>query len=75
MRLKNDKTFKKYFDGIIGYSDHTIGLAAPLYFKLWSKGNEKHFINSKSKNLLDSSFSSSPVELGMIVKKPIIHTL
>ena len=28
--LKMIKHLKKYFDGIIGYSDHTIGLAAPI---------------------------------------------
>lgn len=68
--LKMIKHLKKYFDGIIGYSDHTIGLAAPIIASNFgAKVIEKHFINSKSKKSLDSTFSSGPEELGMIVKE------
>ena len=68
--LKMIKHLKKYFNGIIGYSDHTIGLAAPIIASNFgAKLIEKHFINLKSKKSLDSSFSSSPKELGMLVKE------
>ena len=68
--LKMIKHLKKYFDGIIGYSDHTIGLAAPIIASNFgARLIEKHFINLKSKKSLDSSFSSGPEELGMLVKE------
>jgi pseudaminic acid synthase len=64
------KYLKKYFNGIIGYSDHTIGVAAPvLAAHFGAKLIEKHFINSKLKKTLDSSFSSDPEELRIIKKE------
>ena len=71
--LEMIKYLKTLFDGIIGYSDHTIGITAPIISaKLGAKVIEKHFINLKFNKSLDSAFSSDPEELKTIVKETYI---
>lgn len=62
-------TYKKYFDILVGYSDHTIGIgAAPFAIPMGAKVIEKHF--TLDKNLIgpDHKASLSPDELIKFVK-------
>ena len=64
------KYLKKFFDGLIGYSDHTLGVSAAIIStNFGAKLIEKHFTNSKSNHSLDSSFSSDPKELKLITSE------
>ena len=64
--LEMIKYLKKYFDGIIGYSDHTIGIAATIIASnLGAKVIEKQFINSKlNKKFRRSIFSVKDIKKG-----------
>ena len=64
------KYLKKFFDGLIGYSDHTLGVSAAIIStNFGAKLIEKHFTNSKNNHSLDSSFSSDPKELKLITSE------
>ena len=64
------KYLKKFFDGLIGYSDHTLGVSAAIIStNFGAKLIENHFTNSKSNHSLDSSFSSDPKELKLITSE------
>lgn len=57
-------TFKKNYDIIIGYSDHTVGVgASPFAIPMGVKVVEKHFTNDKSQIGPDHKASLSPKEL------------
>ncbi len=63
------ETFKRYFDVLIGYSDHTIGLgAAGFAIPMGAKVVEKHFTLDKSLKGPDHKASLSPDELKEFVK-------
>lgn len=62
-------TFKKTFDVLVGYSDHTVGTgAAPFAIPMGAKVVEKHFTIDKSFEGPDHSASLSPDELKDFVK-------
>jgi len=63
-------TFKKKFDMIIGYSDHSVGIgAAPYAVSMGAKVIEKHFTLDKAMEGPDHQASLSPEELKKIVKQ------
>ncbi len=65
--LKMIKVLKKIFRGLVGYSDHTLGVSAAIISSNYgARIIEKHFTNSKKKVSLDSSFSSSPEEFKIL---------
>jgi N,N'-diacetyllegionaminate synthase len=56
-------TFKKNFDVLLGYSDHTVGVgAAPFAIPMGAKVVEKHFTYDKSMTGPDHKASLSPEE-------------
>lgn len=62
-------TFKKNYDIIIGYSDHTVGVgASPFAIPMGVKVVEKHFTNDKNQTGPDHKASLSPKELLSFVK-------
>ena len=62
-------TFKKNYDIIIGYSDHTVGVgASPFTIPMGVKVVEKHFTNDKNQIGPDHKASLSPKELLNFVK-------
>jgi len=64
------ETFKKHFDVLIGYSDHSVGMgAAPFAIPMGAKVVEKHFTLDKLKTGPDHSASLSPEELHDFVKQ------
>ena len=64
------KHLKKLFDGLVGYSDHTLGVSAAIIStNFGARLIEKHFTNSKKNISLDSSFSSDPKELKIITSE------
>lgn len=66
--LRRITALKKKIKGIIGYSDHTIGIAAPLgAVALGASVIEKHFTLDKSMNGPDHAFSADPAELEAII--------
>tara|TARA_R110002050_G_scaffold266668_1_gene408104 strand:- start:293 stop:1339 length:1047 start_codon:yes stop_codon:yes gene_type:complete len=63
------ETFKKSFDILVGYSDHSVGMgAAPFAIPMGAKVIEKHFTLDKSSNGPDHKASLSPEELKELVK-------
>jgi len=57
-------TFKKYFDVLVGYSDHTEGIGAAAFaIPMGAKVVEKHFTLDKSQDGPDHKASLSPKEL------------
>lgn len=63
-------TYKKNFDLIVGYSDHSVGLgASPYAVALGAKVVEKHFTLDKSLDGPDHLASLDPVELKQFVKE------
>lgn len=63
-------TYKKHFDILLGYSDHSIGVgAAPYAIPMGAKVVEKHFTTNKQLNGPDHSASLSPDELKQFVIK------
>lgn len=68
--LQMIKFLKKMFDGLVGYSDHTLGVSASIIsVNYGAKLIEKHFTNSINNISLDSSFSSDPRELKIITSE------
>lgn len=62
-------TFKKQFDILVGYSDHSVGIgAAPYAIPMGAKVVEKHFTLDKSLEGPDHRASLSPEELKEFVK-------
>lgn len=67
--LKNILYLKEKFNTIIGLSDHTLGISAPLTaVALGAKIIEKHFIIDKKIGGPDSEFSLEPLEFEKMVK-------
>lgn len=63
-------TYKKYFDILVGYSDHTIGIgASPYAVAMGSILIEKHFTIDKNLEGPDHKASLSPHELKELVKE------
>ena len=68
--LKMVKFLQKIFDGLVGYSDHTLGISASIISANYgAKLIEKHFTNSKDNFSLDSAFSADPEELSIITSE------
>lgn len=62
-------TFKKNFDVLIGYSDHTIGIGAAAFaIPMGAKVVEKHFTLDKTLEGPDHAASLLPLELKEFVK-------
>ncbi|AQW80517.1 pseudaminic acid synthase [Campylobacter pinnipediorum subsp. pinnipediorum] len=58
MNLKNIATMKKAFNVEIGFSDHTLGIVAPVVaVSLGARIVEKHFILNKNIKSVDEAFS------------------
>ena len=63
-------TFKKEFDILVGYSDHSVGVgASPYAVAMGAKVIEKHFTLDKSIEGPDHKASLSPKELEAFVKE------
>jgi len=63
-------TYQKYFDIIVGYSDHSIGLGASLYaVPMGAKVVEKHFTINTNEKGPDHMASLNPDELKQYVKE------
>ncbi len=62
-------TFKKTFDVLVGYSDHTVGTGAAAFaIPMGAKVVEKHFTLDKSQEGPDHRASLSPDELKEFIK-------
>jgi sialic acid synthase SpsE len=63
-------TFKEYFDIIVGYSDHSVGVgAAPYAVPMGARVIEKHFTIDKDMKGPDHKASLSPTELKELVEE------
>lgn len=63
-------TYKQYFDILVGYSDHSVGIgAAPYAVPLGAKVIEKHFTLDKTLEGPDHRASLSPVELTQMIQQ------
>jgi N-acetylneuraminate synthase len=70
LNLKNIMMLKEKFDLIIGFSDHTLGISAPLAaIALGAVVIEKHFTIDKNLDGWDHKMSATPNELEIIVKE------
>jgi len=70
VHLEVMNTFKKNFDILIGYSDHSFGIgAAPYAVAMGAKVIEKHFTLDKNMPGPDHKASLSPEELIQLVKE------
>ena len=64
---------KELFDVEIGLSDHTLGMAASIQsIGFGATFVEKHFVDTKDKEAVDSEFSMEPDEM-KILKKELIN--
>jgi len=69
VNLKMIKALKKIFNVTVGFSDHTLGISAPIAaVTLGARIVEKHFILDKSLNSPDKDFSLTPKEFKKMVK-------
>ncbi len=63
-------TYKKRFDVLVGFSDHTIGIgAAPYAVAMGANLIEKHFTIDKNMNGPDHKASLNPNELKVLIKE------
>jgi len=69
MNLNTIPHMKKFFKCPIGFSDHTLGIAASITaVSLGARLIEKHFTLSRKINTLDNFYSTEPAELRELVK-------
>ncbi|WP_435166635.1 N-acetylneuraminate synthase family protein [Candidatus Pelagibacter bacterium nBUS_28] len=69
VNLKMIEELKKIFKGHIGFSDHTLGVSAPISaVALGANVIEKHFVLNKNFNSPDAKFSLDPNEFKYMVK-------
>lgn len=69
VNLKMIEKLKKIFKGHIGFSDHTLGVSAPIAaVALGANVIEKHFVLDKGFNSPDSKFSLEPNEFKFMIK-------
>jgi pseudaminic acid synthase len=69
VNLKTIPVLKEIFNVTIGFSDHTLGISAPIAaVTLGARIVEKHFILDKSINSPDRAFSLTPKEFSEMVK-------
>ncbi len=69
VNLKMIEKFKTIFKGHIGFSDHTLGVTAPIAaVALGANVIEKHFVLNKSFNSPDAKFSLDQNEFKYMVK-------
>ncbi|WP_296623235.1 pseudaminic acid synthase [Marivirga sp.] len=70
VNLKAITTLAEKYNTIIGLSDHTLGLTAPLgATALGAKIIEKHFILDKNADGLDKDFSLDPQDFTLLVQE------
>tara|TARA_R110000851_G_scaffold58710_1_gene136186 strand:+ start:11448 stop:12485 length:1038 start_codon:yes stop_codon:yes gene_type:complete len=69
VNLKTMSNMKETFNVEVGFSDHTLGITAPVVAaSLGAKIIEKHFILDKSLGGPDASFSLNPTEFKQMVE-------
>jgi pseudaminic acid synthase len=69
VNLKTIAALKEIFNVTVGFSDHTLGISAPVAaVTLGARIIEKHFILNKSINSPDMAFSLTPKEFSEMVK-------
>ena len=69
MNLRTIADMKRKFGVEVGFSDHTLGIAAPVVaVSLGARIVEKHFILDKSVRSVDEAFSLDELEFGEMVK-------
>ena len=69
MNLVTIKNIKETFNVEVGFSDHTLGITAPIIATtLGARVIEKHFILDKSIDSPDKEFSLTPDEFSQMVK-------
>ena len=69
INLKTIKALKEIFNVTIGFSDHTLGISAPIAaVTLGARIVEKHFILNKNIDSPDKEFSLTPNEFREMVK-------
>ena len=69
VNLKTIKALKEIFNCEVGFSDHTLGISAPIAaVTMGARIVEKHFILNKSINSPDKDFSLTPKEFKEMVK-------
>ncbi|QCT93885.1 pseudaminic acid synthase [Caminibacter mediatlanticus TB-2] len=67
--LKTIPAIKEIFNVEVGFSDHTLGITAPIVaVSLGARIIEKHFILDKNLNSPDKEFSLTPKEFSEMVK-------
>ncbi|MBR8465389.1 pseudaminic acid synthase [Campylobacter sp. faydin G-140] len=69
MNLRTIETMRREFGVTIGFSDHTLGIVAPVVaVSLGARIVEKHFILDKSIKSVDMAFSLDEAEFSQMVK-------
>jgi len=69
INLKTIKALKEIFNVTVGFSDHTLGISAPIAaVTLGARIVEKHFILNKNIDSPDKDFSLTPKEFKKMVK-------
>ena len=69
INLKTIKALKEIFNVTVGFSDHTLGISAPIAaITLGARIVEKHFILNKNIDSPDKEFSLTPEEFREMVK-------
>ena len=69
VNLKTIKALKEIFNVTVGFSDHTLGISAPIAaVTLGARIVEKHFILNKNIDSPDKEFSLTPEEFKEMVK-------
>ncbi len=69
LNLRNIPDMAERFSCVVGFSDHTMGLAAPLgAVALGAQIIERHITLDRTQASLDSSFSTNPQEFAHLVR-------